>query len=196
MDECSPQPRPWLITFGDLLTLLLCFFIAQVRLGAGAGSSISEVSSRDAYAERPTVEPALKPGTALAQRSYDESVEALSVQPAMLQRSHRFLGRELEPAARRHGAGARARITSLFDSRGYEWQSVEVTVCARRVRHDSRSAASISIERAEVIARQLIDSGIPAALVRTRVLGAHCSPMPRRSRRAVELQVNTVLRRM
>lgn len=142
----SPTQGVWLITFGDLLTLLLCFFVIglshDMRINPNDTGQLGSIS-----------DPATPVGTSLAQ----EEQEAVAAQgePQLMQREIapvvKFSRADLE-AAFTLNAESIQRVVEMYRNSA-RTQYLTVSGCAW-----SEEVAGATFERA--LLRQFIDAGI------------------------------------
>ena len=168
--ERSKSVGGWFVTFGDLLTLLLCFFVVTVAQAPQAASVVS--AKDDAFqgvaaplesASAPTSADS-QPGTPLAKNTFHESAAHIPV--TVQERSLRELvlvkGEFLPTGA------IPAKL--LKEQRVGEASSIEVELCGEPT---GGSGWGEMQEQARAIARQLSDTA-PRAALRVRMIGAHC----------------------
>jgi len=137
----------WMVTFGDLLTLLLCFFCAVITLNAYniKGLNVSQRPSGD--------------GTVIAastQRQwfyFSEVPSSVEIKGALLKHQQE------------HPTLKNAEIADIY-----------VEVCSGSVGEPDQDGWSQSIERALAIKRQLVDDfGLAESRIALRSLGRLCS---------------------
>jgi hypothetical protein len=166
----APVPkRPiWLVTFGDLLTLLLGFFIAGLALSGPKGEAKKGLSPLDTsikmkFGGVPSeISPA---GTRLANNNHDRTTF-----------SELMEGREIEiGGGSPSSVDLSAKLTKLqteMDLRGYVVE--EVSVFAGTPSGKGEVEAE-TIRKVAGVRGQLIDRGIPAPLVRVTLSSAACT---------------------
>lgn len=168
----SPERRPiWLISFGDLLTLLWCMILSLICYGhirpakmGAQGSSVQTVAQKGtgnpaATAERRSL------GTPLAEPSQRQAAAA---------EEQLFLGaRDFAEQQDALSADADARLYGLYAAQR-ETERTVVTVEACADEHSGEAWFS-SVNRALLVRGRLLHAGFRPEQLRLRVLGAQCS---------------------
>lgn len=173
------RPSLWLVTFGDLLTLMLCFFLATISLRPLYVSPHSSVTERKAETFRTKPDAAVgaeTAGTRLAATQLEPSVpqpEEIEVSVALTEAS--FAG---SPAY--FSRTVRAQLRKAVFTDGYDLRTVTVHACAGNRRYAAGQTASLSVERALRVRGQVIDMGVAPQAVRIRALGRDCAALPGR----------------
>lgn len=157
MKFSSKNSGNWLISFGDLLTLLLCLFVANYKV-AHTHASSQAPEDIDNYQE---VEVDKSHGTHIAKTLLTESISTLSFS------SNEFDGGsgELTPKALK-------RVKSIEIPRGYAVSAVTAKICSEK--KDEQGWHQI-VTRALTLPRQLIDTAYPEHVIAVEILGADCS---------------------
>jgi hypothetical protein len=141
----------WMVTFGDLLTLLLCFFCAVITLNA---NNIKDLNTSLNTSQRPRGD-----GTVIAANTqrqwfyFSEVPSSVEIKGALLKHQQE------------HPTLKNAEIADIY-----------VEVCSGSVGEPNQDGWSQSIERALAIKRQLLDDfGLADGRIALRSLGRLCS---------------------
>lgn len=168
-------PIPWLVTFGDLLTLLLCFFIAIISTGPLSPNyqpkeyqpvSIEGSAPKDAGI-KPT--PAAFPGTVLAQKEVEgSSPEAVSEHLKIVETEFDSGSPELTPAGRE-------KLSSFLGGLGVQpIARLTIETCGSR-RLGGRESELLSAQaRALTLARLIQTAGKQLDELRLRPVASNC----------------------
>lgn len=149
-----PGSSAWLVTFGDLLTLLVCFFITII--------SHSTFNPADGVAEGVKADS----GTAIA---------ILPVEtPDSLELSLRFRERDFRANGVRMQVSARRRLKKAVNLEGYALTNGVIESCAKAADHNEEGNWALSVRRAFSLRSQVIDAGLTAEGVALRFLGESC----------------------
>ena len=162
----------WLITFGDLLTLLLCFFLSTVALPLRATKHqapeiVKDMSPTDIKQVQPLVDP---PSGTLLATYHDESLDGLKEMPS---REYAIREAFFAPGTKTLSEEGVRNLKSTPLSTGYELESAEIQFCADEKRYSGVRGRRLSTGRVLSVRSQLIDTGIPAEVVRIRA-GYEC----------------------
>ena len=154
----------WLITFGDLLTLLLCFFIsawATVRMKNSQSADVTPLKhERIADKAGATVDLTLN-GTRIAE-------DSIGITSPLL----RFRAEDFRGDPEKLGPEARSKLGKVVDYRDFRWN---LEVCSREEEVNNSEKWKISQRRALYLRSQLIDSGLEPEMIGVRVLGPNCN---------------------
>lgn len=162
----------WLISFGDLLTLLLCFFLSIVSFGPlnpNVELPKSDLTTRTNSSALPAEQKITRPGTRFALKTHGRFAAARHFGELKLQiaeEEYTDLGGRLYEAAQQ-------RLIKAVKSDSYRVVAAEVSSCSAL--SSERSGWFQSVSRALEMRRQLVDAGISAQAVKVRVLGSNCS---------------------
>ncbi|MCB0337207.1 MAG: flagellar motor protein MotB [Bdellovibrionales bacterium] len=170
--------QAWLLTFGDLLTLMLCFFIALCsfqRFGSEAdgltdGNNSEKVPPTHKQAEE------LSAGTPLAKTNIGGALPGLVLNE--------------EDFSDRQGSLSQFKAQELGEfvaqalSHGRE---LEIESCAEGAQEQVLTLWAQSMYRAQDLQQLLTRHGVPPQAIRVRVLGPHCEllGMKEKSARAI-----------
>ncbi|MBN8548945.1 MAG: hypothetical protein J0M12_06495 [Deltaproteobacteria bacterium] len=173
----------WMLSFGDLLTLLLCFFLSIISFSPlnPAHKSSEKVDKKQGVTKSKEHEVAPAPaqtvdGTQLANlEGSDEKTTLLANMSVVdglrlwLQESdYAGLGWEL-------GEGAAARLKSQVVRTAYAPKRVTIESCLESTLIGDETAWAGSISRILSVRSQLIDAGFKPGIFRYRVMGPHCA---------------------
>jgi hypothetical protein len=159
-ETAESSSNQWLVSFGDLLTLLLCFFISVFALyqpNESNGSSSAITSTATAATTVATA------GTGIAKNE--------------LQRLFPFTGFELLFKAEELKEGTdlvRRQLEDLIKSKGYKHAAVLIEGCSSADGQGNSANWQRAWRRVDWLHRQLIDAGGVPDEVRKRVVGKHC----------------------
>lgn len=172
------QPSTWLITFADMITLLLCAFLMIFSLNYHRLKD----KAKEAQIER-TEEAA--PGIQIAQST---SEGTKSFQDVTLN----FSEEDFEADGATLGGDALRRLKSKGIPEGYEISLLNLNSCVSSDSVGNGDAWKMSEKRSEGLFRQLIDSGVLPERIREMTLGVDCDPI--RGRRHEESGVVAQMR--
>jgi len=168
----------WLVSFGDLLTLLLCFFITILsfggmkpegstdKLGINGGTQVDAAFSRES---NDGGNPAGIELAVLSDREADYKEVTLNFEESDFSQS----GEVLTEAAL---AGLKRQVTQD----GYTPDRALLQTCADREAGSAEYEWYLSLGRALFLRSQLIDAGISPQALRLRVAGARCEVLRRK----------------
>ncbi len=170
----TPKRRTvWLVTFGDLLTLLLCFFLSTVALPLR--------TNRQQVADINKTLPARSPqningaelttaGTLLAP-SREEPLGRLKETPS---REVEIREGFFDPGSSNLSEEGSRKLKTSPLSAGYKLESAEIQFCADEKRHGRVGEQRFSTGRLLAVRSQLIDTGVPPERVRMKA-GSVCN---------------------
>lgn len=192
----------WQVTFGDLLTLMLCFFLALLSLGPlGDGEKINKVKGVKLSMQEPgrvslnRVRGGL-PGIVLARRFND----ATALAPPRLLRERGYWLSFSERAYAGHqfelGAQAKHRLAKALRVKGYEIQGATVETCCGPPSVGEAPCWELSARRGVSLHGDLVSLGFKATDIRLRVLGRHCHALQGRERKASAARVGFEIKRV
>ena len=166
----SRAARGWLTSFGDLLTLLLCFFLLQFsttpKENSVPGGEV--VENHDQSQEHATA--GLTPygwsprGTLLAKPSTGSPLVEREFRREMFSQETFELNED-----------AGEELKNLVIPVGYEIDRAFITTCGDRTDQSESLAWTAATGRALSLQRQLVDVGISQRKLEIEVLGPHCS---------------------
>ncbi len=171
----------WLITFGDLLTLLLCFFIAVITLSGAGVKSFQDAMEKTASENNDLVRARYSPsretetGTVVANLRQEAKPALVEVQAegrTILEMtfSEPQLSAGVEPAAE-----ALNRVLTPWTRKdSLKASTADIESCVPLETAAEEAAWSISSARALAVRRQLIDLGFPDSRLRLRSIGSEC----------------------
>lgn len=157
----------WLVTFGDLLTLLVCLFLCTM---SASRQNVSEKKTQPSKnievisREGSKTGDALSAGTPLAQHRKGPSSHLMKSGRSFTLDGFGASGTTLTPSSERE-------IDLLVSSGGYPVSDVLIESCSSG---DQGIAEGAEIERALAMRSRCIDTGIPARLLRIRNFGSSC----------------------
>jgi hypothetical protein len=161
----------WLISFGDLLTLLLCFFLSIVSFGPlnpHATLPKNELTARSDSTPSTSAYKKTPAGTGFALKTHGRFAAARHFGELKLQiaeEEYTDLGGTLSEEAQK-------RLESAVKSSGYSVLAASVSSCSALGSVSSGWFQSIS--RSLQVRRQLVDAGVSAQAVTVRALGSSC----------------------
>ncbi len=159
----------WLTSFGDLLTLLLSFFIAVIALSP-LNPAVKDGLSVGKHEINSVIEPRLtkksSDGTYVAKLSQVKGAKR-GLKSLLL----RFSGRDFVLNRNGFRRMAERRLRKAVSLGGYATGLALVGTCSTALGED---AWSRSEEYALALRRQLIDAGVKSAGVKMQVFGPHC----------------------
>lgn len=175
----------WMLSFGDLLTLLLCFFLCALSFSPlnphRGNEAISKQNQQlaDSTASTSVVPVALeRAGTALAKLNPEASEFGTLTKPndsselvVNLSESD-FIRDAWEPVP-----NAIDKVKSQVRETSYAVLGVKLESCFPEQARAEEAAWAGSMSRILSMRGQLIDAGLPAALMRYRPLGPHCEAL-------------------
>jgi hypothetical protein len=175
----------WLISFGDLLTLMLCLFLAIISFSSlspfvvSAKNRLDSASyMRDEAVPRGSFGGAAG-GTLLAApedltadvRAAQREVKA-EPPPAEIRKTLRLQSEEVTDAGFKQ---VRNRLMQLMSISGYRLLQASLEVCGEAA--DEEASWEEAQSRALILRRQLIDTGLESQLLRIAVLGPDCKEL-------------------
>lgn len=177
----------WLITFGDLLTLLLCFFVATITLSRAGLSSFTEANRQERSKiegleapplNRHSAVPAEETGTLIA----NKKSEALPGLLEVAEGSKTFVELSLPEGLLTEGLlallpGVEKSIRPYLERRFLKAVAADVEVCRSAMRNGEEASWLAGGERALLLNRQLIDLGFPVKAIRLRNVGPRCKAL-------------------
>lgn len=175
-----PSSGNWLLSFGDLLTLLLCFFLAIVALGPlnpRAKAPIAELTSGNNINNFPKAQLSAlggRSGTALAHN--DLAKQGLAGQGA--RSSLEFGESDFSPLTQLLTPSAIGRLKTDLLSGTSADQTLLLEVCRRTAELRTPYGAEVGIERALALRRQLSGSDWHGVL-RMRLVDGDCAASAR-----------------
>jgi len=177
----------WLITFGDLLTLLLCFFIALITLSGTGYHSFTE-AVRDSFSENKALEgeglddlsqeDSKSFGTLIAQKESEPKLGLVEIETSdatFVELSFREL--DLANTEVVAGEALKRELMPYFSKDYLKSQVADVEACSAQGLSSNMPSWSLAGVRAIQMRRQLIDLGVPAEGLRLRNLGSQCWKM-------------------
>ena len=164
----------WLITFGDLLTLLLCFFIAIITLSSSGKRSFTEAEASPPGTLAPDASAAKPTGIIVAQQS-TEARPQLTVAKLGNETTIELLFNEQE----RHDAGQflREALSPYIDTQKLKSAGGDVEACSGAASGGDEAAAMQSVALALQVRSQIIDLLPGAGALRLRGLGKSCEAL-------------------
>lgn len=162
--ESESAHESWLVSFGDLLTLLLCFFISSISLSP-FGKSVQvpdNISVIEGSAE-----------------SQDKIVLALEAGKPFADTKQQLTQREFGFSEMDFTDNSRLNLESLNRLKAQaikligEYPDLEIQTCAQS-ELGSEQNWNLALLRMEKLRGQLIDSGIYPKSIRYEVLGTNC----------------------
>lgn len=182
-DPASPE---WLLSFNDLLTLLLCFFLTLLSKGYVQKSNNEKKPSErnEIGAEQKARLKNTTAGTRFATFEignaplgiFEEAISPTSGQRELIMR---FRTRDYprEGAALKESAVKRLKLGLKFGvlDRGYEVDQALVETCFDGLQESSQGYYwHVASERALSLGRQVVDAGVKGSTLRLRALGSNC----------------------
>lgn len=178
-----PIESNWLLSFGDLLTLLLAFFISVFSLSplnpavrSAKNSERHEQLSTDSRSDKPGFIPRAIPGTALADigsgaRSPTQDVRASKAEHLDIWLS----AADFEEGTDELGIRAQARIRTQVIGNSYRVLGIKIQSCSELPPELEDIGWMASSRRILALRRQFLDAGVGAEQLRYRVLGSDCT---------------------
>ncbi len=175
----------WLLSFGDLLTLLLCFFLSVLSLSPlnPAYKSPEKGKSKQIVNEPPSTEATGAAGKTSGGIELANSSGTVA-DPSVGSSANNFkqLSVWLTEADFREGnlellPEAQERLKSQVFGSAYERVSVRIEGCAEVEQGRAEAAWAASLSRILTLRSQMIDAGIPATTLSYRVLGPDCETL-------------------
>lgn len=163
-------PHLWLVSFGDLLTLLLCFFLSIITFGPlGSGPRKLPSNGLDPQVVQSKVDlrgtqTARESGTMLAIHDSGSMQIELMLTEADFKKTPFEVNRE-----------AWNRLQSEIALDSYGDGAVVVETCSSLHGSASAKARFISMSRALAIRSHLIDAGLGSSSLKLRSVGEFCS---------------------
>ena len=162
----------WLISFGDLLTLLLCTFVLVLatndsesapQLGHNQANLLNIQSAREHSAHN---RPQSETGTSLAFQLDSEPWRTLD----LVQSDFNFIKGTLS-------AEALGKLRGLLESVTYPILQVQIEACGPGAVAPDIQSWNTSFEHALLTRSQVIDMDVSPKLLRIRVVGPHCDSL-------------------
>ena len=165
----NSKPCLWLVSFGDLLTLLLCFFLSLIALGP-LNRRYQKDQARQTPETRRVIQ-MLKLPIQAAEQAGIAIAFSRSGSPSL-----RFVFNEIDFPADADGLlpAVLERMTNVVKSTDYQIEQISIEVCQNSVGAPVEGSWSESALRSLSLKSQLLDAGIKGGMVRLRSLGAHC----------------------
>ncbi len=163
----------WLTSFGDLLTLLLCFFLATL-----SGSSLNPLSPAGIERIKSGNHSSfmLKLYSSKQPLAYGTSIAQLS--DGVLELTATFFSDDFVTLGETLSQNAERRFPDVVPS-GYTLEAVEVSTCYPSETGSISTSWLGSITRAKALSRQLIDRGFGS--IREEILGPNCRTLGKQS---------------
>ncbi len=167
MNKRRSDRKSWLVSFGDLLTLLLCLFIARYEVI----NDKSGVTSRIQEQMRP-LKVSNKGGTHIANSK-------VRISP----REVRFHHEDFDPVTGELMGIARERLNLNGIPESYHVKSVHLVLCTGAQDDVAETRAK---QRAVAIRRQLLDTGYPIRELDFEIYGPGCPKSTKGERKDLE----------
>jgi flagellar motor protein MotB len=171
------RPSLWLVTFGDLLTLMLCFFLATISLRPLSSTSTSALTTQNNKVSTAKLNSLVQlkgAGTRLAAKEEELSAP----RPAEIRKQVVLSEGSFLRARAELSRSAQSQLNNAVTTDGYEVRSVAIQVCTDKKGYVAEKTASLSVERALRVRGQLIDRGISPEALRVRALADSCTGLP------------------
>ena len=159
----------WLISFSDLLTLLLCFFLCLAAFGRfdgtlrQANSKISQDNLNTNGVPNAASSVVTSGGTVVA----NKSIEAGSLQALLTEADFGSDGSEVK-------SSGQDKLKKLLETVAYKPTAVLIETCGVRVDRENERAWLQGMSRAVALKGQLLDAGIDGQRLIFRNVGPHC----------------------
>ncbi|MCB0317512.1 MAG: hypothetical protein KDD56_02060 [Bdellovibrionales bacterium] len=166
----SIQSKLWLVSFGDLLTLLLTFFVMTIAIsGKGATedtdkTTLTPKNPAEVVEHQRQAEIFVLSGTKIATYPYRTEVREIGLREI-----------DFNTEADELTQDAKKRLRQVLTTRKDVLSPVRLEVCGGLGGYATEVSWFKSIGRALFVSSQLFDAGIPKALLEVRPLGPHCS---------------------
>lgn len=163
----APNPADlqgtWLISFADLITLLLCAFLMMFSINWKKTQSVTNMSKDDSLAHQTESH-----GIVIAQ----SSVEGREIKPLEHRVEIRFLKTDLTGNQGTLSLAVMDRVKNTMISEGYQDSAVTFSLC-----NEAQGTAEGLNRNSELlrVVGQLIDAGVSEKRLRIEVLGSDCS---------------------
>ena len=169
---------PWVVSFGDLLTLLLCFFLTMVSFGP-LGSGHKEQANKGLEPMDPAFPApgrrsaaAAAPGIVLA-KSLNVAPRTESVRQ-FANRSFIFAETDFDVEPELPDSRKREVMFEEIKTLSAKVVQVDVETCGGKADESGDAAWEIAGKRSLALGREIANFGVNPAQVRLRVLGQHC----------------------
>ncbi|MEZ4753955.1 MAG: flagellar motor protein MotB [Bdellovibrionota bacterium] len=168
----SMQNKNWLVTFGDLLTLLLTFFVMSIAIGGQNETATAEniqknqISTKEnSQLEEIEVIPRLVKlsGTNIAIQTLRTPLKEVGLDESDFNTESDHLT-----------AKAAQRLRAILSARKDEFSTVRLELCGGLGGYATEVSWYKSISRALFVQSQLVDAGISKSQLAIRPLGPHC----------------------
>ncbi len=147
----------WLTSFGDMLTLILCFFLTVVSLGP-----LNTASARNN--EDKLTKNKHNLGTTIAKSEEDELRKEISFEETVFSSN---------PDNQIFGLSE--LVNELIDTETYRIKSVSIETCNAELETKEGQSWHVSMQRALALNSQLIDTKIATPKVSLRAVGPWCA---------------------
>lgn len=158
----SDAARDWLVTFGDLLTLLVCFFIATISLGTN-GKGETEASATPANAAG---EHRAGSGTVLANTSFLREQKVIELRAG-----------DFDSPGGRLSFRAAERVKQAVETIDCSSGTLLVSACAKEDREDQEASWFAALQGAYQVRSHFIDSGVPEDCIGLSIRGPRCETL-------------------
>lgn len=185
----QPIQFKWMVTFGDLLTLLLCFFLTIV--------SFSPLNSNN---DRPQTQMAVEKqdasGTTIASTSSEEEADRTTASSSGLF----FYAEDFVGEVGGLGGDVLNRLTSQLKMPGYLTKSASESLGALLIEGCGEGMDEeswlMALSHVSQIRGQLLDAGISRERIQVRILGPECRGLRSRAEKLKDAKAERVMARL
>lgn len=183
----STTVASWWVSFGDLLTLLLCFFLALVGFGTLRISVPATLSN--------------EPGRGNSELGQAKFISQGDGTPFALYESEpvvvslRYAERDYAADQEMLTAEAAGKLKTEVSKSPYDITAVHVETCATVPGKGAGHSWLHAMSRGMALRSQVFDAGVSAELITLRVLGGHCEVLGAGIDEAPVVSQITVLKR-
>jgi hypothetical protein len=156
-----------MLSFGDLTTLLLCFFVSAI--------SLSPLNPLIPQPQNDVSSANFEPGTSIASSQSRESLTPATRPPEFRYLDEQVLETEFDSKGPELTEAGRARVKERMKLDGYRLVAANILACSGRSAEKSEMKAwQLSSSRILGLRRQLIDVGLKPIRLSHEVLGPDC----------------------
>lgn len=158
-------PDVWLITFSDLLTLVLGFFLVVI--------SLSDIGKRTPPVEVATDNPnAVTVSAARGDRESGTAIAEVITSPSVSE--FHLRSSDFENGSAALDSDRLEKIKKAVALTGYKESQIRIETCSESGGEQDGQNWFIALGRVSALRRQLLDAGVGGNPIEMRVLGAHC----------------------
>lgn len=183
------EAHTWMLSFGDLTTLLLCFFVSAI--------SLSPLNPLIPQHQNIVSDANLEPGTSIASSQSRETLTPATRPPEFRYLEEQVLETEFDSQTAELTAAGLARVKERMKLDGYRLVAANILTCSGRMPEKSEMEAwELSLSRILGLRRQLIDVGLKPIRLSHEVLGPDCGVIASQGEHSVSGRIKAKFERI